>query len=89
MTSTKFYTAIYVVLFAFATAQVAVEYAGLLESMYWIALGAIVVLSVVKAVLVAAYYQHLTSEPRSVTYVMTIGLLAALALTFAAAFSIL
>jgi cytochrome c oxidase subunit 4 len=78
-----------VVLFAFATAQVAVEYAGMLESAYWLALGAIMVLSVVKALLVAGYYQHLRFEPRSLTYLSGVGLVAALALTFAAAYSIL
>ncbi|PSP97592.1 hypothetical protein BRC94_09865 [Halobacteriales archaeon QS_5_70_17] len=82
---TKLYTAIYVVLFVAATAQVLVEFAGLA---YWTALAIIMVLSLGKAVLVAAYYQHLRYEPRSVTYVMVSGLLAALALTLAAAYSI-
>lgn len=83
--NTKLYTAIYVVLFVAATAQVLVEFAGLA---YWTALAIILVLSFVKAVLVAGYYQHLRYEPRSVTYVMVSGLLAALALTLAAAYSI-
>lgn len=86
MSRTKLYTAIYAVLFVFATAQVLVEFAGLA---YWPAFGAIMVLSVVKAVLVAAYYQHLRYEPRSVTYVIASGLLAALALTLAASYSIM
>lgn len=83
--NTKLYTGIYVVLFVFATAQVAVEFAGL---DYWTAFGIIIALSAVKAVLVAAYFQHLRFEPRAVTYVVTIGLVAALALTLAAAYSI-
>lgn len=87
--NTRLYTAIYVVLFAFATAQVAVEYAGILETSYWLAFGVILVLSFVKAAIVAAYYQHLLFEPRSISAVMGAGLLAALALTVAAAYSIL
>lgn len=83
--NTKLYAAIYVVLFVAATAQVLVEFAGLA---YWTALAIIMALSLMKAVLVAAYYQHLRYEPRSVSYVMVSGLLAALALTLAAAYSI-
>ncbi|MFC6963895.1 cytochrome C oxidase subunit IV family protein [Halocatena marina] len=85
MTSTKLYSVIYVVLFVFATAQVAIEFTNIA---YWVAVTAILVLSVIKAVVVAAYYQHLKYEPRSITYVMLSGLLTALALTFAASYSI-
>lgn len=88
MTREKLYTIIYVVLFVFATLQVAVEYAGILEDMYWIGLGAILVLSMIKAVFVAGYYQHLRWEPRGITYVYLTGLVAAIALTTAAAYSI-
>jgi cytochrome c oxidase subunit 4 len=88
MANTRLYTVIYVALFVLATAQVAVEYAGFLESMYWVAFGAILVLSLVKAVAVAGYYQHLLYEPRSITYLIGIGLLAAIALTVAASYSI-
>jgi cytochrome c oxidase subunit 4 len=84
--NTKLYTAIYVVLFVSATIQVLVEFAGFA---YWTAFGLIMVLSAMKAVLVAAYFQHLRWEPRSVTYLVGIGLAAALALTFAASYSIL
>ncbi len=69
----------------FATAQVAIEFTNIA---YWVAVTAILVLSVIKAVVVAAYYQHLKYEPRSITYVMLSGLLTALALTFAASYSI-
>jgi len=86
MTSTKLYSAIYVVLFVSATVQVAVEFAGL---DYWTAFGVIVALSFAKALLVAAYFQHLRFEPRSVSFVVATGLLAALALTVAASYSIL
>ncbi|WP_424001055.1 cytochrome C oxidase subunit IV family protein [Haloarcula salina] len=85
----KGYTVIYVVLFVFATAQAVVEFAGLVESAYWIAFAVIMVLSVIKAVGVAAYYQHLRWEPRAVTYLVAGGTVAALALTGAAAYSIL
>lgn len=88
MATTKLYTIIYVVLFVFATLQVAVEFAGLVESMYWTALGIILVLSMIKAVLVAGWYQHLVYEPRSLTYLILTGLFAALALTVAASYSI-
>ncbi|MFC6731283.1 MULTISPECIES: cytochrome C oxidase subunit IV family protein [unclassified Haladaptatus] len=85
MTSTKLYAAIYVVLFVMATAQVLIEFAGLA---YWTAFAVIIVLSFVKALFVAGYYQHLLTEPRAVTVVVLIGLLAALALTLAASYSI-
>lgn len=89
MTSTKLYSAIYVVLFVFATLQVAVELTGFLEAAYWAGFGVIIALSVIKAVLVAGYYQHLLYEPRSVTYLVLTGLGAALTLTLAAAYSLL
>jgi len=88
MTSTKLYTAIYVVLFVMATLQVGIEMAGYLESAYWIAFWVIMVLSFVKAVVVAGYYQHLVYEPRSITGVLIAGLIVALALALAASFSI-
>jgi cytochrome c oxidase subunit 4 len=87
MPSLKLYTAIYVVLFVFATAQVFVE-RSVPPSWYWIGLAAILLLSVIKALLVVGYFQHLKFEPRSVKYVVLSGLLAALALTFAASYSI-
>lgn len=83
--NTKLYTVIYVVLFVAATMQVAIEFAGL---DYWTAFGVIMALSAVKALFVAAYFQHLRYEPRAITYVVLIGLVAALALTLAAAYSI-
>ena len=86
MTRTKLYVAIYVLLFGMATAQVFVESMGMA---YWTAFAAILGLSFAKAALVAGYYQHLRYEPRSVTVVVLVGLLAALALTVAASYSIL
>lgn len=88
MVDTKTYTIIYVVLFVFATLQVAVEMMGYLDEMYWAAVGAIAVLSVIKAVFVAGYYQHLKFEPRSLTYLVLGGLVAVMFLTAAASFSI-
>jgi cytochrome c oxidase subunit 4 len=85
MTRLKLYTAIYVVLFVSATVQVLVEGANL---SYGRAFAIIMVLSFVKAVIVAAYYQHLRWEPRSITYLVGMGLLAALALTVAATYSV-
>jgi cytochrome c oxidase subunit 4 len=87
MARTKLYTVIYVVLFVLATAQVAVEQVDLFS--YWVALAVIALLSLVKAVFVAGYYQHLVWEPRSVSYLIVIGFVAFLALTVAASYSIL
>lgn len=89
MSRLKLYSVIYVVLFVFATVQVLFEYGGYLEEMYWIAFAGIIVLSVIKAVLVAAYYQHLRWEPRSISGLMLIGLSAVLFLTLAAGYSIM
>jgi len=88
MVSTRLYTAIYVVLFVFATLQVVVEEMGLLGESYWLAFALIMVLSFIKAVVVAGYYQHLRFEPRSVTALIASALLVVLALTTAAAYSI-
>ena len=89
MARTKLYTAIFVVLMAFSTTQALVEMTGLLEEAYWTAFGIIIVLSTIKAVFVAGYYQHLRWEPRAVTYLALCGVFVALALTTAAAYSIL
>lgn len=89
MTRIKLYTGIFVLLMVLSTTQALVEMQGLLDEMYWTAFGIIMVLSTVKAVVVATYYQHLRWEPRSVTYLMAGGLFVALALTTAAAYSIL
>ncbi|MFB6152961.1 MAG: cytochrome C oxidase subunit IV family protein [Halodesulfurarchaeum sp.] len=84
MVSLKLYAAIYVVLFASATAQVGVEFANL---SYWVAATIIIVLSFVKAGLVAGYYQHLRFEPRSLTYLMLMALGVVVALVSAATYS--
>jgi len=89
MVSTRLYTIIYVILFVGATVQVWIERSAFFEEAYWMAFGAILVLSFVKAVFVAGWYQHLRFEPRSLTYLVLTGLVAALALTLAASYSIL
>lgn len=85
MANVKLYTAIYVVLFVFATAQVLVEFAGL---NYTAAASIILVLSFIKAALVAEYYQHLKYEPRSVTALVLTGLIVVAALVVASTLSI-
>jgi len=89
MARLKLYAAMYVALFVLATVQAGVESVGLLDSAYWLAFALIGVLSVAKALAVAGYYQHLRWEPRSLSYLMGIGVLAAVALTLAASYSIL
>lgn len=89
MTRLKLYAGIYVVLFVLATAQALVEIVGYLDQAYWNAFALIIVLSFAKAVVVAGYYQHLRWEPRSVSYLVLGGLFVAVALTTAAAYSIL
>ncbi|MFB6268017.1 MAG: cytochrome C oxidase subunit IV family protein [Halodesulfurarchaeum sp.] len=84
MVSLKLYTAIYVVLFVFATAQVGAELANL---NYWVAGTIIIALSFIKAGLVAGYYQHLRFEPRSLTYLMLMALGVVVALVSAATYS--
>ena len=88
MVSTKTYAAIFTVLFVSSTTQAALEFAGLLESAYWVAFGVIMVLSTFKALLVVGWFQHLRFEPRGLSYLMLTALAGALALTLAAAYSI-
>ena len=88
MARTKLYTGIYVALFVIATLQVVVERTALMEEAYVLALALITVLSLIKAVVVAGYFQHLVWEPRSLTWVMMLGFVGFLALTVAASYSI-
>lgn len=83
------YTIIFALLMVFSTTQALLEFAGILEAAYWTAFALILVLSSIKAALVAGWFQHLRYEPRSVTYVTASALLVVLALTTAAAYSIL
>ncbi|MFB6080510.1 MAG: cytochrome C oxidase subunit IV family protein [Haloferacaceae archaeon] len=87
MTSTKLYTAIFVVLFVSATAQVLVEeFVG--PSAYWLALAVILGLSLFKAGLVAGWYQHLRFDPRPYTYLVLTALITVLAFIAGASYSI-
>ena len=93
MASIKLYTAIFVGLTIISTIQAAFEFSGVIDptnvdATYWAAFGVLLTLSFIKAALVAGYFQHLKMEPRSITYVYLTGLLAALALTLAASYSI-
>ena len=88
MVSIKTYVAIFGVLMIGSTTQAALEFAGYVENAYWFAFGAILVLSTIKALLVAGYFQHLRFEPRGLSYLMLTALAGALALTLAAAYSI-
>lgn len=89
MSQIKTYSIVFVLLMVFSTTQALVEVTGLLEQAYWVAFGAIMVLSSVKAVMVAGWFQHLVHEPRSVTYLTVTALIVVVALTTAAAYSIL
>jgi cytochrome c oxidase subunit 4 len=89
MASTRLYTVIFVLLMVFSTSQALFEFTGILDQRYWFALGVIMILSTIKAVLVAGYFQHLRHEPRSVSFLVAGALVAVLALTAGAAYSIL
>jgi cytochrome c oxidase subunit 4 len=89
MSQIRTYTIIFALLMVFSTAQAMLEFTGLLERAYWLAFGAIMVLSSIKAAMVAGWFQHLRYEPRSLTFLTASALLTVLALTTAAAYSIL
>lgn len=90
MSSVRFYALIYVALIALASAKVVFFEAhdfGYIS--YNAALGLTLVTAAIKTGLIAGYYQHLASEPRSLSYLMLLGLFAVMLLAFAAGFSIL
>lgn len=89
MTSIRLYSAIFVALMISSTAQALLEFSGFLGEAYWMGLAVIMALSLLKAGLVAGYFQHLRSEPRAVTYLVLLSLVIVLALTAGAAYSIL
>jgi cytochrome c oxidase subunit 4 len=89
MASIRFYTTIFATLMIFSTLQAVFEMTGILETAYWAGLGIIMVLSTIKALLVAGYFQHLRHEPRALSYLMLGALVAVVALTAGAAYSIL
>lgn len=87
MTSVRFYALVYVALITLASLKVAFfEIPGV---SYNLALTLTMIAAVLKTSLIAGYFMHLRSEPRSVSYIMLSGLFAVLLVTFAAAFSIL
>ena len=87
MTSVRFYALVYVALMALASLKVA--FFEIPAISYNTALALTMIAAVMKTSLIAGYFMHLRSEPRSVSYVMLSGLFAVLLVTFAAAFSIL
>lgn len=90
MSSVRFYALVYVALLGLASAKVVffeAERFGFIS--YNVALGLTLVTATIKTGLIAGYYQHLTSEPRSLTYLMLLGLFTVLLLAGAAGFSIL
>ncbi|ELY45886.1 cytochrome C oxidase subunit IV family protein [Natronorubrum tibetense] len=85
MADVRTYTLIYVVLLVLGTAKFVFFEIDIPESM---AIGATMVLAVVKSLLIAGYYQHLREEPRSITYMMLIAVFMVFLLTVAAGYSI-
>ena len=84
MARTRLYTLIYVALLGLAVGKVVFfELFG-----YWMALAGTFLLAVAKTLLIAGYYQHLRWEPRSVTFVMLLGVFGVFLLTVAATFSV-
>lgn len=84
MATLRLYTAIYVALLVLAASKW-----GFFQLFdYWTAVGLTFVTAVMKIVLIAAYFQHLRWEPRSVSAVAASAVFAVLLLTIAASFSI-
>lgn len=88
MVTIKTYSIIFATLVVMTSTQAALEFIGIVDTVYWTAFGVILVISFVKSLFVAGYFQHLRFEPRSLSYLILTGLSAALALTLAAAYSI-
>lgn len=87
MADVRTYTIIYVVLLVLGTSKfVFFELDDIFT--YQMALGATIILAVVKSLLIAGYYQHLIEEPRSITYMMATALFMVFLLTIAAGYSI-
>lgn len=84
MTSVRFYTGVYIGLVALVSMKVVFFH----YLAYDVALTLTMITAVMEAVAIAGYFQHLRWEPRSLTYLMLMGLSGVLLLTFAAAFSI-
>jgi cytochrome c oxidase subunit 4 len=91
MTSIKTYTALFGVLMVLSTTQFLIERMGLVaeQGTYVLGLALILGISSLKALGVAGYYMHLREEPRSIAYIVLGGLIAVIALTAGAGYSIL
>lgn len=89
MASIKLYTIIFGALMMVSTLQAAFEYTGLLEEFYWGALVVILILSTIKASVVAGWYMHVREEPRAIAYLALAGVIGVVALTAGAAYSVL
>lgn len=84
MARTRLYTLIYIALMVLAIGKVVFfELFG-----YWTAMGLTFLSAVAKTTLIAAYFQHLRWEPRSLTFLMLMGLFGVFLLTVAATFSV-
>ncbi|MGM0604981.1 MAG: cytochrome C oxidase subunit IV family protein [Halobacteriota archaeon] len=84
MASVKFYTLIYVALIALASGKfLFFEFFD-----YWVAVGGTIGLAIGKTMLIVGYFQHLRSEPRSLSYLMALSLALVLLLVSAASYSI-
>lgn len=84
MVSLRFYTAIYLALLALASSK----WVFFQVFDYWDAVSATIAAALVKTTLIAGYYQHLRFEPRAVTYIAGMGVLAVFLLAVAATYSI-
>lgn len=85
MADVRTYALIYVVLLVLGTAKFVFFEIDIPEST---AIGATIVLAVVKSLLIAGYFQHLREEPRSITYMMATAVFMVFLLTVAAGYSI-
>jgi len=87
MASLRLYTGIYVALVLLASGKfLFFEFDQIFD--YWDAFAGTMALAVIKTGLIMWYYQHLRSEPRSVTFLMLGAYFLVLILAAAAAFSI-
>lgn len=84
MATVKLYTAIYIALLVLATSKVI--FFQFFD--YWDAVMATIGTAFIKTVLIIGYFQHLRFEPRSLTYLVSMGAFAVFLLTVAATYSI-
>ncbi|MFC5278733.1 cytochrome C oxidase subunit IV family protein [Halorubrum rubrum] len=86
--SVKLYSAIYVALLLAAILNFVLFEVELFGFTYWEAFAGTMLLSVIKTVLIVAYFQHLRWENPSLTYLMGLALALTMLLMAAAAYSI-